>query len=142
MISLNSTSGKLSPQYFSFRPLLALLVMLTLPLMAWSQKDVVNTATEDGVTKRVEIPEEDLPSSIQGDINTKYPTSVFIEAFKYLDEEGVIYFYEVRIERQRKPDLKLMYNSEGKSVEEKDDSKMKKNNQEQNKNSKTQRESN
>lgn len=112
---------------FTSKSLAMALMLLMLPLFSLAQtEDIVNTKTREGVTKRVEIAEEDLPAVMQGHYDAKYPMNIFIEAFKYLDEEGNVHYYEVRLERDNKKDVQLMYNSKGENMKKGEERKMKK----------------
>ncbi len=66
--------------------------------------------------KRVEIAEADLPAPIREHITENYPKAIFLEAFKYVNDEGVAIKYSLRLERLNKKDLRLFYDGKGEAI--------------------------
>ena len=124
------TNRFITVRSFTQKILFALTAALMLPLSGWSSEPPAPqpVIVQEQNVHRAEVAEENLPPRIQKDlINNYYKVGgMFVEAFKYLDEEGNIVKYEVRVEMKGK-DVEIIYDTKGTPIK-KQERKQKNNN--------------
>jgi len=74
---------------------------------------------KDKNIQRIEIVEANLPASIRASMENTHPKAIWVEGFRYINEEGEVVRYTVRLERKGRPDALLTYDGEGHEMEEK-----------------------
>lgn len=81
-------------------------------------KYLANEIEEENI-QRIEIVEENLPASIRASMQETHPKAIWVEGFRYINEEGEAVRYTVRLEQMDAPDVLLTYDGEGSELEEK-----------------------